>query len=170
MSKLIAKETSCLKNFRDRMSGTRRKLRERTIWLILSSQGKGLPLRFADNMEHLGSASTSGFFREEESAKWRNSAYETKLASGGSYIYKSDLDIREESKTFCQKFPDSAQTVVQDSLFSENRFEIACRNIQKETGAMVVQDTTWLVVPSAKTLATCGTTNLENSVESVNRG
>ena len=121
-------------------------------------------------MEHLESASTSNFFREEESAEWRNPTYETKIASGGSYIYKSDLDVTEESKTFCQKLPDSAQTVVQDSLFSNDRFKIACRNIHRENGAMVIQDTTWLVVPSAKNLATCGTTNLENLVENVDRG
>lgn len=108
--------------------------------------------------------------REEKSAKYRNPAYETELEDKGSFMYESALDITEESKKLCQNLLNSAQTVVQDSLFRDDWFKETCRKIHNENEAMVLQDITRLIVPSAKNLATCGANVLEHLVEGVNRG
>lgn len=108
--------------------------------------------------------------REEKSAKYRNPAYETELEDKGSYMYESALDITEESKKICQNLLSSAQTIVQDSLFRDDWFKTTCHKIHNENKAMVLQDITRLIVPSAKNLATCGAKILEHLVESVNRG
>ena len=83
---------------------------------------------------------------------------------------KSDLVITKDSKALCRNLLSSAQSIVQDSLFRDDRFETACQKIHNENEAMVFQDITRLIVPSAKNLATCGATSLEHLVESVDRG
>ena len=99
---------------------------------------------------------------EEKSAKYRNPAYETELEGHGSFMYESALDITEESKKLCQNLLNLAQTVVQDSLFRDDRFQTTCHKLHNENEAMIVQDITRLIVPSAKNLATCGAKVLEH--------
>ena len=113
---------------------------------------------------------TSDLPREEKSAKYRSPTYVSELANKGSFMRESDLGITDESKALCQSLLNSAQTVVQDSLFRNDRFKTACRKIYDDNEARVVQDITRLIVPSAETLATCGATHLEHLVESVNKG
>ena len=120
--------------------------------------------------EALGIETPSDLPREEKSASYRNPAYEKELADKGSFMYESSLDITDNSKIFCRNLLDSAQTVAGDSLFRDDRFQITCQKINNENEAMVLQDITRLIVPSAKNLDTCGVTGLEHLVESVNRG
>ena len=108
--------------------------------------------------------------REAKSATYTSEAYETELANKGSFMRESDLDTTDESKTLCQVLLDSAQTVIQDSIFRDDRFKTACLKIRNQNEARVLQDITRLIVPSAESLATCGATCLEHLVESVNKG
>ena len=120
--------------------------------------------------EELGIQPPSDLPREEKSAKYTNLAYEIELESNGSFMRKSDLDITNDNKALCKTLLSSVQTVIQDSLFRDDRFETACKKIHNENEARVLQDITRLIVPSAETLATCGATGLEHLVESVDRG
>ena len=121
--------------------------------------------------EELGIEPPSDLLNEEKSAQYRSPGYEKELQDkGDSFMYESDLDITDESKALCRTLLSSAQTVVEDSLFRDDRFKAACRKIHNENEAMVLQDITRLIVPSAKNLATCGATALEHLVESVDRG
>ena len=120
--------------------------------------------------EELGIEPPSDLPREEKSVKYRSPAYEKELADKGSFMYESKLGITEDSKSLCRDLLSSAQTAIQDSLFSDDRFETACQKIHNENEAMVLQDITRLIVPSAKNLATCGATGLNYLVESVDKG
>lgn len=117
-----------------------------------------------------GTETQSDLPREGKSAKYKNPAYEIELEGKGSFMRESDLGITEESKALCRDLLNSAQTVAQDSLFRDDRFATTCRKLHNENEAMILQDITRLIVPSAKNLATCGATSLEHLVESVNRG
>ena len=118
-----------------------------------------------------GTATPTDLPREEKSAKYRNPEYEKDLKDkGNSYLCESDLDIGDESKNLCRVLLDSAQTVIQDSIFRDDRFWKACEKMQNRNEARVIQDITRLIVPSAETLATCGATSLKHLVESVNEG
>ena len=119
----------------------------------------------------LGIDTSSDLPREEKSAKYGSPGYEKDLEDkGGSFMRESDLSITEKSKAIYQNLLSSAQTVVQDSLFRDDRFKTTLSKIHNENEAMVLQDITRLIVPSAKNLATCGATGLKHLVESVNRG
>ena len=118
----------------------------------------------------LKTASPSDLSREENMGKYSSPGYETELANKGSFMRESDLDITDESKALCQTLLDSDNTLVQDSLFRNDRFKTACRKIRKQNEARVLQDITRLIVPSAESLATCGATGLEHLVESVKKG
>lgn len=108
--------------------------------------------------------------REIKSAPYANPSYATILATKGSFMEKSDLGITDASKGFCRTLLEEEQTVPQNSLFRDDLFDKACRKIQDNNEARVVQDITRLIVPSAEILATYGATHLERLIESVNEG
>ena len=119
----------------------------------------------------LGMDTPTDSLKEEKSAKYKNPEYEKDLKDiGNSYLCESDLDVTDESKSLCQNLLNSAQTVVQDSIFCDDRFRKACEKIQNRNEAKVIQDVTRLIVPSAETLATCGATSLKHLIENVNEG
>ncbi|CAG9953278.1 unnamed protein product [Clonostachys rosea f. rosea IK726] len=85
--------------------------------------------------------------REEKSAPYRDSRYETLLETKGSFMGKSSLDISSASKTLTRSLLEAPQPVPEDSLFRYHS-----------------------TVPSAESLATFGAKHLDVLVESVNEG
>lgn len=107
---------------------------------------------------------------EEKSAQYKNPCYETLLQAKGTFMGKSALGVTDSSKDFCQRLLEAEQTVPKDSLFRDNIFDDLCEMIRNRNEAKVIQDITWLIIPSAQTLAIYGARHLKNLVESVNEG
>ncbi|KAI1801862.1 hypothetical protein F4811DRAFT_435948 [Daldinia bambusicola] len=108
--------------------------------------------------------------REEKSAQYRDQRYETLLATKGSFMVKSELDIASESLALCKNLLEREQTVPENSFFRDDIFNITCQKIQNRNEARVIQNISRLIVPSAETLATYGAEHLEILTESVNEG
>ncbi|KAI0913155.1 hypothetical protein F4823DRAFT_107902 [Ustulina deusta] len=108
--------------------------------------------------------------REEKSAQYRDQRYETLLATKGSFMVKSKLDVSNESKTLCKNLLERQQTFPENSLFRNDLFESTCQKIHNRNEARVIQDISRLIVPSAESLATYGAEHLEILTESVNEG
>ncbi|KAF1952692.1 hypothetical protein CC80DRAFT_172641 [Byssothecium circinans] len=108
--------------------------------------------------------------REEKSAPYQNPRYKTLLETKGSYMEKSELDIKDGSKKMCRVLLETGQAIPDNTLFQDDIFDKACRKLQDKNEARVVQDITRLIVPSAETLATFGAKTLDVLVESVNEG
>ncbi|KUJ12169.1 uncharacterized protein LY89DRAFT_700094 [Mollisia scopiformis] len=84
--------------------------------------------------------------REAKSTPYQDARYKTILATKDSFIDESDLGITDKSKN-------NLQTL----LSAENE-------------TRVIRDISLLIVPSAKTLATCGATNLQCLIENYSVG
>ena len=109
--------------------------------------------------------------RELKSAQYRNTDYTIKLESKGSYMHEfDDDDIPKNVKDLCQTLLDTEQTVPRDSLFRDDLFKKVCRKIQDRNEAMIIQDITRLIVPSAQNLAIYGAKHLNHLYEGVNEG
>ncbi|KAK8048467.1 hypothetical protein PG994_010197 [Apiospora phragmitis] len=108
--------------------------------------------------------------REEKSAPYRDPRYETLLATKGSFMVKSTLDVATEVKELCRMLLEEKPTVPKESLFRDDIFELTCQKIHNKNEARVIQDVSRLIVPSAESLATFGSTPLEELIESVNEG
>ncbi len=61
-----------------------------------------------------------------------------------------DDDIPKNVKVLYQTLLEMEQTVPQDSLFRDDLFKKTCRKIQDRNEAMIIQDITRLIVPSAQ--------------------
>ncbi|KAL7928015.1 hypothetical protein V8C35DRAFT_285588 [Trichoderma chlorosporum] len=107
--------------------------------------------------------------REEKSAAYRDSRYESLLKTKGCYMQNSKEGIMDESKQICRDLIEKQQQVPQGSIFDDAVFAQACQNIQDEGEARVIQDISRLLVPSAETLALY-TKHLAILKESVNAG
>ena len=83
---------------------------------------------------------------------------------------KSDFDVTASSKHLCRHLLDGKQTAPHQTLFDNDVFETACRDLQGRNEAKVIQDISRLIVPSAQTLAAFGAKHLKCSIESVNEG
>ncbi|KAL9596297.1 MAG: hypothetical protein Q9219_005892 [cf. Caloplaca sp. 3 TL-2023] len=109
--------------------------------------------------------------RENKSSAYRDTRYVTLLAAKGSYMHEYYGErMPEDSKNLCRTLLGKDQAVPQDSLFRDDRFERTCRKILDRNEAMIVQDITRLLVPSAENLAIYGDQHLDNLIESVNEG
>lgn len=109
--------------------------------------------------------------REIKSAPYRNSRYPILLEAKGSYMYEFDVDhIPKIAKDLCRTLLESDQTVPQDSLFRDDLFGKVCQKVQDRNKAMIIQDITRLIVPSAQNLAIYGATHFKHLAESVNEG
>ncbi|OJD26982.1 hypothetical protein ACJ73_01616 [Blastomyces percursus] len=106
--------------------------------------------------------------RDGKSAKYRNATYETVLATKGSFMAESELEVTERSKEICKMLLDEKQTIPEGTIFQNDRFRKACQKLQSKNESRLIQDISRLIVPAAETLATCGAKNLECLVESVN--
>ena len=83
---------------------------------------------------------------------------------------ESDLGITDASKSLCRTLLEREPEVPQDSLFRDDLFHKTCQKVRDRNEAMVVQDITRLIAPSAETLAIYGATDLQHLTESVSEG
>ena len=122
-------------------------------------------------ISELGNSSPTDLPREEKSAKYMLPEYTEELKNkGNSHMCESALKVTDNSKQLCRILLNSPQTVLLNSVFSDDRFEEACERLQDRNEAKVIQDIGRLIVPSAENLATCGATDLRNLTECVNEG
>ncbi|GAP92014.1 hypothetical protein SAMD00023353_6100220 [Rosellinia necatrix] len=108
--------------------------------------------------------------REEKSAPYRDSRYETLLATKGSFMKNSRLGITEASKETCYALLNTEQAVPNESLFRDDLFQQTSEMVQGRNEANVIRHITPLIVPSAEALAIYGATSMECLVESINAG
>ena len=107
--------------------------------------------------------------REEKSAPYRDARYALLLQTKGSYMDTSELGITDASKHLVRDLLSVEQPVPRETLFDDDIFVDACRNLQNKNESRIIQDISRLIVPSAESLA------LRNKkykclVESVNEG
>ncbi|KAK5075699.1 hypothetical protein LTR70_010050 [Exophiala xenobiotica] len=108
--------------------------------------------------------------REDKSAPYRDQRYTTLLVTKGSFMGKSSLGIKDNSKKMCQGLLDAEGSVPDDTLFHDDFFEQTCEALQDRNEARVLRDISLLLVPSAENLAIRGHRELRCLVESVNEG
>lgn len=108
--------------------------------------------------------------REEKSAPYRETRYETLLATKGSFMVKHREGVTQESKDLCRALLVTEQAVPEDSLFREDLFEETCEMIRNKNEARVIRDISLLIVPSAEILAARGSKHLNILIETVNEG
>lgn len=108
--------------------------------------------------------------REQKSAAYRDSRYETILATKNSIMDTSEGGISAISEAQCKELLKTEQPVPQESLFRDDIFESTCRKIRRRNEARVVRDILPLIVPSAESLATYGARELDILIECTNEG
>lgn len=108
--------------------------------------------------------------REEKSADYKDARYEVLLATKGAIMGKSPAGITDASKELCNTLLHQQQDTPENSLFRDDIFEASCSKIQGRNEVRVIQDISRLLVPSAETFATFGSSNLEMLIESTNEG
>jgi hypothetical protein len=109
--------------------------------------------------------------REEKSASYKTAGYPTLLENlGDSYMDESTLGITDASQVLYQNLLKKENTIPKDTLFRDDVFRTACRNLRDKNEARIILDIARLLVPSPETLAAFGARNLNILVESVNEG
>lgn len=108
--------------------------------------------------------------RENKSSVYMTAAYDTILATKGSYMSRTSLKITDTSKNICRSLLDTAQTVPQDTLFRDDLFDETCNSVEGRNEAMVVRHISPLICPSPLALRIYDVKNLECLTESVNEG
>ena len=108
--------------------------------------------------------------RELKSAPYKHPGYKVLLGTLGSFMEESDRGITVQSMQDYHELLNSETEVPKDSLFRDDIFKKACRNVQDRNEAKIIQDITRLLVPSAESLTTYGATTLQRLTESVNEG
>ena len=110
--------------------------------------------------------------REEKSAPYRSTSYAVLLeALGNSYMDDdSEQGITSDSKILCESLLASKYTTPKDTLFRDDVFPTACRNLRDKNEARVIQDIARLLVPSPESLAAFGAKEFNVLTESVNEG
>ena len=107
--------------------------------------------------------------REEKSAPYRDARYPLLLQTKGSYMDISELGITDASKHLVRDLLSSEQPAPKETLFDDDIFVDACRNLENKNEARIVQDISRLIVPSAESLS-LRSKNYKRLVESVNEG
>lgn len=108
--------------------------------------------------------------REAKNSPYTQTRYVTLLAIKGSFMDVDEKGIKDESKSLCRTLLEDDQTLPQNSLFHDDLFKAICRKIQNRNEALVIQDFTRLIVPSAENLVIYGSKHLKILVETVNEG
>lgn len=93
--------------------------------------------------------------REAKSAPYKNSRYESVLATKSVFMDEPDTDVSEDCKTLYKKLLSNTQELPKHTLFHDDIFKSIHYKIRNENEAMVIQDITRLIVPSAENLAIC---------------
>ncbi|RYO88027.1 hypothetical protein DL766_007504 [Monosporascus sp. MC13-8B] len=107
--------------------------------------------------------------REEKSAPYRDARYPLLLQTKGSYMDISELGITDTSKHLVRDLLSGKQSVPKETLFDDDIFVDACRNLENKNEARIIQDILRLIVPSAESLA-LRAKDLRHLIESVNEG
>lgn len=106
--------------------------------------------------------------RESKSTPYRDTRYTTMLATKGSFLRDFDNKTPGAITDLCHQLLTGDQIVPQNSLFRDDLFGRFCWKIQDRNEAMIIQDITRLIVPSAMNLAIYSDTHLDVLIESVN--
>jgi hypothetical protein len=108
--------------------------------------------------------------REEKSAPYRHASYPTLLETlGDSYMDESKLGIADASKALYQNLLKKEYTTPKDTLFREDVFHTACRNLRDNNETRIILDIARLLAPSPETLAAFGAKNLDILVKALTR-
>ncbi|KAL9126546.1 MAG: hypothetical protein Q9217_004426 [Psora testacea] len=108
--------------------------------------------------------------RENKSKVYMTAAYDTILATKGSYMGRTPLKITDTSKTLCRLLLDTEQTVPQDTLFRDDLFDATCNSVEGRNEAMVIRHISPLICPSPLVLRIYDAKDLDYLTESVNEG
>jgi hypothetical protein len=116
--------------------------------------------------------------REEKNAPYRDPCYEVLLETEGSYmgryVGENEEGVTKESKDSCRTLLEIEQKIPRESIFEDELFQGTCDMLPNRNEAKVIQDISRLIVPSAQSLALCGSKHdakyLRNLIESVNEG
>ena len=106
--------------------------------------------------------------RESKSTPYRDTRYTTMLETKGSFLRDFDHKLPQTITDICHQLLAKDQIVPQNSLFRDDLFGRFCWKIQDRNEAMIIQDISRLIVPSAMNLAIYGDTHLDVLIESVN--
>lgn len=90
------------------------------------------------------------------------------LETKGSFLRDFDHKTPQAISDICHRLLARDQITLQNSLFRDDLFGKLCWKIQERNEAMIIQDITRLIVPSAMNLAIYGNTHLDVLMESVN--
>lgn len=109
--------------------------------------------------------------RGEKSGPYRNASYPTLLETlGDSYMDESKLGVTDASNVLHEDLLKKECKIPKDTLFRDDIFHTACRNLQDKNEARIILDIARLLAPSPEALAAFGATNLDILVESTNEG
>jgi hypothetical protein len=104
---------------------------------------------------------------EKKSVLYRDPRYPLLLQTKGSYMDTSELGITDASRHLIRDLLSGEQTVPKSTLFDDDVFVDACRNLKNKNKSRIIQDISTLIVPSAELLA-LRNKNYKRLVESVN--
>ena len=91
--------------------------------------------------------------REVKSVPYSHPGYPDLLEAQNSYLKDAQSGINQTCKNDCKKYLLEEQAVPKNTLFDDEYFEAFCEKVQSRSEAMIVQDITRLLVPSAENLA-----------------
>lgn len=107
--------------------------------------------------------------QQQKSASYHDQRYVALLSTKNVYMEESDLGITDKSEQLCQNLLNNKQKFPENTIFSDDVFLRACKNVQTANEARIVQDISRLLVPSAETLGLYHD-NLRILKEGVNQG
>lgn len=173
VSGLSASQRSYISHWAERKTWPKEYLQHNSMHHLIARQKSTASLRRKRSEPSLAPSATSSDQRprEEKSAPYRNPSYPTLLETlGDSYMDESELGITDASKVLYRNLLKTECTTPKDTLFRDDAFPRACRNLRDKNEARIIQDIGRLIVPSPETLAALGVKDLGFLVESVNEG
>lgn len=106
--------------------------------------------------------------RVSKSTPYRYPHYPTILETKGSFMRDFDHKLPLAITDICHQLLTRDQHVPENTLFRDDLFWRLYRKLQNSNEAMIIQDITRLIVPSAMNLAIYGDKHLDVLIESVN--
>ncbi|WPG99087.1 Hypothetical protein R9X50_00189600 [Acrodontium crateriforme] len=170
---LSASQQSHISHWAEQSTWPKEYFQEDSMYHLLARQKSSASLRRKRSETSLSPSATPSDQRprEEKIAPYRNAAYSTLLETlGNSYMSESRLGITDASKALHEDLLTMECTTPKETLFSENVFDTACRNLLDKNEARIILDFARLLAPSPESLSAFGATDLEVLVESVNEG
>lgn len=114
--------------------------------------------------------------RESKSRQY-STTYELRLQAKGSHMYEYDSHCDADNRKKKEKIKQDCKSLLkrrakhpQDTLFRDESFQQTCDKIRNRNEAIIVQDISRLIVPSAQNLAILGASRLSDLYETVNEG